>query len=94
MADPITPASRLRVYIAYAIVSVVWGSTYLAIRVGVMEMPPFWMAGMRFLLAGFILGGFALATGRPFPRDARSWGWSMLTGWLVLSTSIRGWRHF
>jgi len=36
-------------------VYIVWGSTYLAIRFAVQTMPPFLMAGARFLLAGFVL---------------------------------------
>ena len=35
----------------------VWGSTYLAIRVGVMHLPPMLFAGVRFLIAGFLLAG-------------------------------------
>src|SRR5256886_7381317 len=37
---------------AYLVVCVFWGSTYLAIRVGVGELPPFLFAGLRFLIAG------------------------------------------
>ena len=41
--------------LAFGIVYFVWGSTFLAIRVGVREVPPFLLAAMRFLLAGIIL---------------------------------------
>ncbi len=41
--------------LAFGIVYFVWGSTFLAIRIGVREMPPFLMAAIRFLLAGLIL---------------------------------------
>jgi drug/metabolite transporter (DMT)-like permease len=41
--------------LAFAIIYFVWGSTFLAIRVGVREVPPFLLAGMRFLAAGVIL---------------------------------------
>jgi hypothetical protein len=37
--------------LAFAIIYFVWGSTYLAIRVGVHEVPPFLLAAMRFLVA-------------------------------------------
>lgn len=40
---------------AYLTVCLVWGSTYLAIRIGVAHLPPFLFAGVRFLLAGTIL---------------------------------------
>lgn len=41
--------------LAFAIVYFVWGSTYLAVRVGVREVPPFLLAAMRFVIAGLIL---------------------------------------
>jgi len=83
-------APRGRVYLAYAIVSVVWGSTYLAIRVGVQEMPPFWMAGVRLLVAGILLGGYALLTGQRLPRNLRTWGWLLLSGVLILGIALGG----
>lgn len=48
-------ASRALVLTAYATIYVVWGSTYLAIRYAVETIPPFVMAGARFVLAGMIL---------------------------------------
>jgi len=78
----------IRVWIAYAVVSVVWGSTYLAIRVGVLELPPFWMGGIRLVTAGTILLAIALLTGRRLPRDAASWGWLVLTGILILGVAL------
>ena len=48
-------ASRAGVTAAFAAVYVIWGSTYLAIRYAVETMPPFTMAGVRFLIAGSIL---------------------------------------
>ena len=45
-------AWRLKIIAAFAIVYVVWGSTYLAIRVGVATLPPALFAGARFLAAG------------------------------------------
>ena len=48
-------AIDLRAYMAYAVVCVVWGSTYLAIRMGVSDLPPALFAGVRFILAGSIM---------------------------------------
>src|SRR5882762_8751597 len=48
-------ALKGKALIAYLIVCVFWGSTYLAIKVGVTELPPFLFAGLRFLVAGLIL---------------------------------------
>ena len=46
---------RTLLIIAFATVYIVWGSTYLAIRVAVETMPPFLMAGARFLVAGAMM---------------------------------------
>ncbi len=45
----------LLVMLAFAAIYILWGTTYLAIRVAVETIPPFFMAGIRFLLAGAIL---------------------------------------
>ena len=50
-------ALRGKALVAYLVVCVFWGSTYLAIRVGVGELPPFLFAGLRFLSAGLLLRG-------------------------------------
>jgi len=52
------------VALALAVVYLVWGSTYLAIRFAIETMPPFTMAGLRFLLAGGALFAWARATAR------------------------------
>ena len=71
------------VALALAVVYLVWGSTYLAIRFAIETMPPFTMAGLRFLLAGGALFAWARATGAPAPRR-RHWGPSALIGALLL----------
>jgi len=60
------PASW-KILLAFAIIYFVWGSTYLAIRVGVREMPPFLMAGLRFTVAGLALYGWMRLAGVPSP---------------------------
>ncbi len=47
--------SPLLLLLAFAAIYVIWGSTYLAIRVAIETLPPFLMAGARFLVAGLIL---------------------------------------
>jgi len=61
-------ALKGRALVAYLIVCVFWGSTYLAIRIGVGVLPPFLFAGLRFLVAGALLAGVALAFGDHLPR--------------------------
>src|ERR1700690_2181981 len=58
--------------LAFAIIYLVWGSTFFAIRVGVREVPPFLLAGMRFLVAGMVLYGWMRAQGTPSPT-LREW---------------------
>ena len=81
---------RTRIIIAYTTVSIVWGSTYLAIRIGVNEIPPFWMAGVRLVTAGAIIAGLALWRGHRFPRNLRLYGWLIVTGTLILGVAIGG----
>src|SRR6266853_138785 len=58
--------------LAFAIIYFVWGSTFLAIRVGVREVPPLLFAAMRFLFAGIVLYGWMIACGERSPT-ARQW---------------------
>ncbi|GAC1538351.1 MAG: drug/metabolite exporter YedA [Polyangiales bacterium] len=60
---PPAPAKGPLPYVALGIVYVVWGSTYLGIRVAVETIPPLLMAGARFLLAGVIVFTIAVLTG-------------------------------
>jgi drug/metabolite transporter (DMT)-like permease len=63
---------RWKVLLAFAIIYFVWGSTFLAIRVGVREVPPFLLAAMRFLVAGLVLYAGMRLKGTPSP-SAREW---------------------
>lgn len=63
---------RWKTLLAFAIIYFVWGSTYLAIRIGVREVPPFLLAGMRFFVAGGVLYAWMRATGTPSPTR-REW---------------------
>lgn len=53
--------------LAFAIIYFVWGSTFLAIRVGVREVPPLLLAGLRFVIAGAVLYAWVRARGTPSP---------------------------
>lgn len=75
-------ALKLRVILALAAVYIIWGSTYLAIRYSLNDFPPFLLAGSRILLAGVVLGAFALLRGSAWP-SARQWGNSFLLGFLL-----------
>lgn len=69
--------------LAFAAIYLIWGSTYLAIRVAIETMPPFLMAGLRFLLAGAVLYTFLAARGAPRPSRAH-WRSALIAGSLML----------
>src|SRR5437868_13135419 len=83
--SPAEKQHRLNVYIAFALVYFFWGSTYLAIRVGVEQIPPALMAGARFLIAGVLMLVFCALSGR---RVAISRGevWRLATVGALLLT--------
>ena len=62
---------RVLAYIAFAIVCIVWGTTYLAIRVAVRSIPPFLLTAMRFVFAGSALFVIARLRGEAVPRSKR-----------------------
>lgn len=75
MEDKIAREPRLspKVLASLASVYLIWSSTYFAIRVAVQTMPPFLMAGLRYLAAGLVMMAFAKLRGERIP-DARTWG--------------------
>lgn len=73
----------LKLAAAFAAVYVIWGSTYLAIRIAVETMPPFAMAGVRFVLAGALLYGWQRWRGAPTPQRIH-WRSALIIGALLL----------
>jgi len=69
--QPSRPAA-LRVVVAFALVYVIWGSTYLTIHLSIESMPPFLMAAARFVLAGLLVLAWQLRPGRP-GRERLTW---------------------
>ncbi|MDP3184809.1 MAG: EamA family transporter, partial [Anaerolineales bacterium] len=74
---------RLRIWIALLAIYLIWGSTYLAIRYAVESIPPFLMAGTRFLTAGIVLYTWRRLAGDPAPT-ARQWRSTAIIGLLLL----------
>jgi drug/metabolite transporter (DMT)-like permease len=68
-----TSTGRTKIIAAFAVIYLVWGSTFLATRIGVLEMPPMLFAAGRFTLAGTLLSIVALVLGQRFPRTRREW---------------------
>src|SRR5712692_9702486 len=77
-----THRPKWKTLLAFAIIYFVWGSTFLAIRVGVREVPPFLLAAMRFLIAGLVLYGWMIAHGERSP-SGRQWTSASLLAILI-----------
>src|ERR1700744_4280210 len=72
--SPAKPSTSidLKVLSAFAAIYILWGSTYLAIRIAVQQMTPLFAAGVRFFLAGALLYFAMRVAGRPRPAG-REW---------------------
>ncbi len=80
--DRITPPPKLLLVAAFAALYIIWGSTYLAIKIGVETMPPWPMIAARHALAGIILYTTLRVSGVPGPKRAHWRG--AVTGGLML----------
>lgn len=78
-----SPPSRGMIYLAFASLYLIWGSTYLAIRIGIETLPPFFMAGCRFLISGSLLYFWARKRGAPSPT-AIQWRSTFIVGAFLL----------
>jgi drug/metabolite transporter (DMT)-like permease len=75
--------ARWKVIVAFGLVYLVWGSTYLAIRLAVDSIPPYLMVMIRFLIAGTILFIAARLSGAAMPRRV-DWRSGLIIGGLLL----------
>jgi drug/metabolite transporter (DMT)-like permease len=75
--------SRLRVVAAFAAIYLVWGSTYLGIRIAIETLPPLMTAGLRFIVAGPLLYAWARRNGAPRPTGVQ-WRAAAIVGGLLL----------
>jgi drug/metabolite transporter (DMT)-like permease len=74
---------RWQLVSAFAAVYLVWGSTYLAIKIAIESLPPFWMAASRFLIAGALLYVWARRRGEARPTRVH-WRSALIVGGLLL----------
>lgn len=72
------------VFLAFAAVYLIWGSTYLGIRYAIETLPPFLMAGTRFLVAGSILFTWAILRQREALPTFAQWRRAIVVGVLLL----------
>lgn len=68
--SPLVRTMDLRLVLSLAAVYVIWSSTYLAMQIAIVELPPFLMASLRFAAAGLVLLLVALRRGAAWPRAA------------------------
>jgi drug/metabolite transporter (DMT)-like permease len=71
-----------KILLAFAMIYFVWGSTFLAIRVGVHEVPPFLLAAARFFTAGLVMYAWLRLKGTPIPTR-REWAAASALGALI-----------
>ena len=76
---------RLRLVAAFAVVYIVWGSTYFAIRIGVQDIPPFLLGGARNASAGLVLMLVAMASGQLPPWRSPDWATALPVGILMIT---------
>jgi drug/metabolite transporter (DMT)-like permease len=82
--QPVSNTGSLSVWLALLAVYVIWGSTYLAIRFAIEDLPPFLMAGIRFVVAGGLMYAFLRLRGTPNPTR-KEWGAAAIVGLLLLA---------
>ncbi|MDZ4079978.1 MULTISPECIES: EamA family transporter [Hydrocarboniphaga] len=75
---------KVQLALAFAAVYLIWGSTYLAIRIVVEALPPASSAGVRFLVAGLTMVVVGLLTGASLPRRWSDWRSTIFVGTLML----------
>jgi drug/metabolite transporter (DMT)-like permease len=84
-----TPRERKLALLAWMAVCVLWGTTYLGIRVCLDTMPPLLMGGLRWFAAGAMLAVYLLARGEPAPPRA-TWRGITLLGFLMMGLGNGG----
>src|SRR5271154_4718699 len=87
--------SLLVPYLCLAAVCVIWGTTYLALRIGVTQFPPFLFSMLRFLLAGPILIGLVFVLGKTSWPSRENLIHQAIGGGLMvtLGVSVVGWSE-
>lgn len=79
-----TPTNRLALFVAFGIVYIVWGSTYLANIIAIETIPPFTLIVARLLVAGLFLLSFAKISARGKTGD-KAWTWPTRMQWCNLA---------
>jgi drug/metabolite transporter (DMT)-like permease len=90
----VKPPARSALVLAFAAIYLIWGSTYLGIRIAIESFPPFLMASARFLIAGAAVFAFVLLRGAAWPTR-RQWLDNALIGTCLLlgGNGLVGWAE-
>lgn len=83
MTPASTPRERRLAWFAWIAVCLIWGTTYLGIRVSLETMPPMLMGGLRWTFAGGVLAAYMISRGERLPLRAE-WRSTLLLGFLML----------
>ena len=89
MTTTTTPRQKKIAFIAWLAVCVIWGTTYLGIRISLESIPPALMGGLRWTIAGGLLALFVRMRGEKLPPPSR-WGSIALMGFLLLGLGNGG----
>jgi len=76
--------SSRTIKLGYALVCAIWGTTWMAIRVLVQDVPPIRAAGMRLLLGALVLLAWASAKKLPWPKSGREWFFIIVLGFTMM----------
>lgn len=73
--------------VVFLLLCLIWGSTWLFIKLGLSDLPPFTFAGIRFVIASTILFAIVKARGLSLPRTRADWLLLATTGFLAFSVN-------
>jgi drug/metabolite transporter (DMT)-like permease len=85
----VTPAVRKKAWIAFVAVCLIWGTTYLAIKVALETVPPFLMGGIRYVIGGGVLALWLQTRGDALP-PLRDWPQQAVLGFLMITLGNGG----
>lgn len=80
-------AGKWRAAMAWVALCLIWGSTWMAIKVGLRDLPPITFAGIRFAIAAALLFAIVAARRLPLPRSAADWRLLAWTGFLTITAN-------
>jgi drug/metabolite transporter (DMT)-like permease len=78
-----------KAFLAWIAVCLIWGTTYLGIKIALETIPPFLMGGIRYTISGVILAGWLVARGRRLPA-ASDWARLVVLGFFMLAMGNGG----